>query len=37
MAQLAAALEGHQMRDTHLVSIRHALEHMAFLHAVGAT
>lgn len=31
VAQLAAALEGHQMRDTHRVLIRHALEHMAFL------
>jgi transposase len=31
IAELAAALEGHHMRDTHRVLIRHALEHMAFL------
>jgi transposase len=29
--QLTAALEGHQMRDTHRALIRHAMRHMAFL------
>ncbi len=29
--ELTAALEGHQMRDTHRTLIRHAMRHMAFL------
>jgi transposase len=29
--QLTAALEGHQMRDSHRTLIRHAMRHMAFL------
>ena len=29
--ELTAALEGHQMRDTHRALIRHAMRHMAFL------
>jgi transposase len=29
--ELTAALEGHQMRDTHRKLIRHAMRHMAFL------
>lgn len=29
--ELAAALEGHQMRDSHRTLIRHAMRHMAFL------
>ena len=31
ISQLEAALEGEEMRDTHRVLIRHALQHMAFL------
>ena len=31
IAELAAALEGHQMRPVHRTLIRHAMEHMAFL------
>ncbi len=31
IAELTAALEGHQMRDSHRTLIRHALRHMAFL------
>ncbi len=29
--ELTAALEGHQMRDSHRTLIRHAMRHMAFL------
>lgn len=31
IAELTAALEGHQMRSSHRVLIRHAMRHMAFL------
>jgi transposase len=31
IAELTAALEGHQMRDSHRTLIRHAMRHMAFL------
>jgi transposase len=31
IADLTAALEGHQMRDSHRALIRHAMRHMAFL------
>lgn len=31
IADIEAALEGHQMRGSHRILIRHALEHMAFL------
>src|SRR5215470_3156997 len=31
IAELTAALQGHQMRDSHRILIRHAMRHMAFL------
>ncbi len=31
IGELAAALEGHQMRSSHRILIRHAMRHMAFL------
>jgi len=31
IAELTAALEGHQMRESHRMLIRHAMRHMAFL------